>query len=274
MSKPIFYVHIKGQGVRGEVRLNDAPVLELFLEYPQDAFPTISEWVIDGENLLSVHVQASDETAKLDISLCMAQFGDEPDPDTQVPIARIQWPPPGTPTPAAGEGEDEALALPLPSIPPVLSAAGVASHPWGEWNWQRAPAFEGDAATVNAVTAWVRDLHAYLAAGRIDALSGHSAVKFEEVAPLYEMTAADARERLEQAWEYFQAQSGWELAPFDERDLDLRVRCGGRLVEPCTRDGMPILRQLRPTEDGLWSLPIFLARTNWGVVAGQLTIVR
>lgn len=271
MSKPVFYIHIKARGVRGEVRLNDAPILELFLEYPQDATPTVSEWVIDGDNQLSLHLQAGDPSASVDIRLCQGQLGDRPDPDAQA-IARIQWPPGGA-SPAPSE-DDDAEPPPAPALPPVLSAHGVASHPWGEWSWQRAPAFNGDAATVNAVTAWVRDLHAYLAAGRVDALTGHSSTKFQEVAPLYDMSETEARERLEEAWAYFQSISGWELAPFDEQDLDLRLRCNGQLVEPCTRDGRPILRQRVPTEDGLWSLPIFLARTNWGVVAGQLTIAR
>jgi len=273
VSTPIFYVHVKGRGVRAEVRLNDAPVLDLFREYPQDAFPTVSEWVVDGENLLSVHIDDHDPSASLAIALCEAKLGDVPDPATQVPIAEIRWPPPRPAMPGADEAPGEA-APPAPPPPAVLEAAGVASHPWGQWSWQRSPPFDLDAPTTDAVVAWVRDLHTYLDQGRVDVLAGHSQAKFDEVAPVYDMTAADAAQRLTRTWSYLEAQTGWELAPFDVDDLDLRVRCGGQLIEPRTREGLAVIRQRRAIPGERWSLPIFLGRTNWEFVSGRLTILR
>ena len=52
------------------------------------------------------------------------------------------------------------------------------------------------------------------------------------------------------------------------------MRCGGQLIEPRTLDGAPIIRQEREIDGELWSMPIFIARTNWEYVAGELTIVR
>ncbi|PRQ08049.1 hypothetical protein [Enhygromyxa salina] len=270
MSKPIFYLHVEARGVQAEVRLNDAPILELSLEYPQHAFPTISEWVINGENLLSVHVEQADESAQLRITLCQASLGDIPEPGSEIELAIVEWPPPLL----AAVGEIAEPPTPPPPMPPVLSAVGFAAHAWAPWYWQSAPPFTADRRSVAELTTWLRDLHATLAAGQIDPLAANSRFKFSEVAPIYDMTSADAQTRLTQTWAHISAQTGWELAPFDEADLDLRVRCDGRLIEPCTRDGLPIIRQVRPVGGDRWSMPIFVARTNRDYVAGYLAIVR
>ncbi|PRP95361.1 hypothetical protein ENSA5_39460 [Enhygromyxa salina] len=267
MSGEIFYIHVDARGCHGEVRLNDAPVLGLSLDFPVHAFPTISEWVVDGENLLSVHVEDSDESARLHVALCEAKIGDVPEPGNELELAVIEWPP--TPTPTEPEVE-----LPLPALPPVLSATGVAVQPWGEWGWQRSPPFADDASTITDVVAWVRDLHAALAAGQIDVLLAHSPTKYRELALAYEMSEAELEERLTRTWAHLSALPGWELAPFNEAELELRVRCDGQLVEPCTAAGEPVIRQARAINNERWSLPLFLARTNWEYTAGQLTIMR
>jgi hypothetical protein len=134
--------------------------------------------------------------------------------------------------------------------------------------------FSSDARATAAVIAYVRDLHATLAGGSVDELVAQSQFKFNEVAPAYQMTPAAAAQRLESGWQGLIGLPNWELAGFDEADLDLRVHCGGRLVEPTTRDGQPILRQARVIDGTLWSLPIFIARTSRDYTAGQLTILR
>jgi hypothetical protein len=271
VSTPIFYVHVQARGVEGEIRLNDAPVLPISTRYSQHAFPTISEWVVDGENQLSVHIDDSEEGASLHIALCQANLGDVPEPGNEDEIAVIDWPP-APPTP--GEGGEEIEAPAAPPLPPELRATGFASHPWGRWSWQESPPFSADLTTTAELIAYVRDLHATLATGSVDTLAADSQVKFSEVAPVYDMSVAEAEARLRDTWSYVTALPGWQLAPFDEADIELRLRCDGQLVEPCTLDGEPILRQARPIDGDVWSMPIFIARTNWEYLAGQLTIVR
>ncbi|KIG19034.1 hypothetical protein DB30_05938 [Enhygromyxa salina] len=271
MSTPIFYLHVEARGVQAEVRLNDAPIIELFVEYPQHAFPTISEWVINGENVLSVHVQQADETAQLRITLCQASLGDIPEPGSEVELAIVEWPPP---LPAGATEVAEVAAPPMPPMPPILRAVGFATHSWAPWYWQSAPPFTADRRSVAELITWLRDLHATLAAGQIDPLAANSQFKFSEVAPVYDMTTAEAQTRLTQTWAHISAQPGWEIAAFDEADVDLRVRCDGRLIEPCTRDGLPLIRQIRPVGGDRWSMPIFVGRTHRDYVAGYLAIVR
>lgn len=264
--QPIFYLSVRTRGCTAEIRLNDAPMFVVAAEAAQQAFPTVSEWVIAGENVLSVDVVELDPDVDggplIHVALCEATIGAVPEPGRERELIVIDWPP----------------ALPeAPIVPMSLREVGVASHPWGEWAWQRSPEFAADLRTTADVIDYVRSLHAELAGGRIDgimAIVDHSAVKLDEVAPAYAMTVAEAQQRIRGVWASLTALPGWRLAPFDEADIELRLHCDGRLVEPTTLAGEPILRQARPIDGESWSLPIFLARTNWEYTAGQLTIVR
>lgn len=256
---PIFYLHVRARGCTAEIRLNDAPMFAVTAEAASMALPTVSEWVIDGENTLSVDVYAIEAGAQLHVALCQSTIGAVPEPGNELELCVIDW--------ALGEA-------PLPALPFALREAGVASHPWGVWSWQGSPEFNADLQTTTDVIDYVRSLHAELAQANITALVDHSAVKFDEVAPAYELSVAEAEQRLRGAWAALTASPGWRLAPFDEHDIELRLHCDGRLVEPTTLAGEPILRQATAIDGERWSMPIFLARTNWEYTARQLTIVR
>ena len=269
-ATPIFYLHVRTRGVTAEIRLNDAPMFAITADAGTQAFPTVSEWVIAGENALSVDVHELAEGGRLRVALCEAKIGDVPEPGQELELIVIDWPPLPIPT---VEGEPEPEVAPT-VLPLTLREVGIATHPWGDWTWQYAPEFDADMRTTADVVAYVRDLHAALAAGRVDALIDESAVKFDEVAPAYDMSVGEAHQRISGTWAALTALPGWRLAPFDEADIELRLHCGGRLVEPTTLAGEPILRQARAIDGELWSMPIFIARTNWEYTAGQLTVVR
>jgi hypothetical protein len=226
--------------------------------------PTISEWVVDGENVLTVQLTELGDEPHIRVALCQAKLGDVPEPGQELELIVIEWPPAPVPD----------VAFELPALPVVLSEAGMAMHPWGRWSWEEAPTFDVDGRTSAAVIDYVRELHASLAAGSVDRLIAASRTKFDEVAPAYEMTNADAELRIRQAWEGLTGHPDWQLAAFDEQDLDLRLHCGGRLVEPTTLEGAPILRQAVAIDGEVWSLPIFIGRTHWGILAGELAIFR
>ena len=274
MATPIFYLHIQSQDCTAEIRLNDAPMFAVVREHAQVAFPTISEWVIAGENLLGVHLHAIADAPRIRVALCQAELGDVPEPGQAIELIVIEWPPIPLPT-LVDELADAAPIVPeLPGLPLELSEVGVADQPWGVWSWEQGPPFPLDARTTQAVLDYVRDLHATLAAGSVDTLIAESSIKFDEVAPAYAMSADEARERIHQAWQGLTSHGDFVLAPFDETDLDLRLHCGGRVVEPTTLEGLPILRQAVPIDDESWSLPIFIGRTNWEYAARRLAILR
>jgi hypothetical protein len=257
-GSPIFYVRVRSRGCTAEIRLNDAPIFAVGKSAAQQATPTVSEWVIDGDNELRVDLLEIDSDPRIHVALCESTIGALPDPGRDREIVVIDWP-------SASE---------LPTLPLSLSEVGVASHSFGEWAWQRAPEFAADLRTTADVIAYVRSLHAELAAGRIDMLVDQSAIKFAEVAPAYAMSVAEAEQRLRGVWTALSSTVGWRLAPFDERDVELRLHCDGRLVEPTSLAGEPILRQWRAIDGEQWSLPIFIARTHWEYTAGRLAVVR
>lgn len=261
MSTPIFYLNIQSRACTAAIRLNDAPMFTVVREQDQRGMPTISEWVIDGENLLEVHLLEIGDEARIRVALCQAELGDVPEPGRELQLIVIEWPP-------------LPIEVELPELPLVVSEVGIATHPWGPWSWEDAPPFAIDPRATTAVIDYVRALHATLAGGSVDALIGQSRIKFDEVAPAYELSAADAELRIRQAWAGLTGHGDWAMAAFDEGDLELRLHCGGRIVEPVTMNGAPVLRQAVAIDQESWSLPIFIARTNWDYVVGELAIVR
>src|SRR5262249_38744887 len=143
---PIFYLNIVAESCTAEVRLNDAPMFTWLREDPARGRPTVSEWVIAGENWLTVQIVEVDLDARLRVALCQAKLGDVPVPGQEIELAVIEWPDPLQP--------GIAVELPL-----VLNAAAMATHPWGRWWWQDSPPFAVDARTTSAVIDYVRDLH-------------------------------------------------------------------------------------------------------------------
>jgi hypothetical protein len=272
-SIPIFYLHVQSQGCAAEIRLNDAPMLTVAVEHKETGRPTVSQWVINGENLLSVHVHELGDAPRVRVALCRAMLGDVPEEGQETELIVIEWPP--VPLPAAPPvGGELPIPIELPGLPLVLTKAGAVAHAWGVWAWETAPVFAADTRATAALIAYIRDLHATLAVGSVATLLAHSQIKFSEVAPIYGSTPAALSQRLERVWPAMTGQTEWELASFDELDLDLRLHCGGRLVEPTTRDGQPILRQARAINRERWSLPIFIARTHRDYTDGYLAIVR
>ncbi len=270
-ATPIFYLHVRSRGCTAEIRLNDAPLFTVTAEAATQAFPTVSEWVIAGENVLSVDLHELEDGAQIHVALCEAKIGDVPEPGHELELIVIDWPALPVPVP---EEEPEPEPEPPPALPLSLHAVGVASHPWGEWSWQHAPEFDTTPRSTANVVAYVRDLHGALAAGRVDVLIDQSTTKFDEVAPIYDMSITEARQRIQSTWAALTALASWRLAPFDEADIELRLHCDGRLVEPTTLTGEPILRQAQAIDGERWSMQIFIARTNWEFTAGRLTIVR
>lgn len=264
MSKPAFFMHVLSDQVAGEVWLNGAPILPLYTDVDQDAYPTISQWVIHGENELVVHVTDAGESPMVHVRLCQGHLGGDAKALRDNVLMAVEWPPPNHP-----EGE------PAPPIPPRLEVKGQAAHPWGEWYWQRAPAFTDNRATLDALMAYVRDLHASVAAGNMDAVIAQSKIYYDECFPLYDMQPADGLAQVRGVWEHVSSKPGFALEPFNPDDLDLRLRCGWQLIQPLTLRGEQLIRQrIHKPGDPQWSLPIFIARTHFSALEGELAIVR
>ncbi|MCA9629477.1 MAG: hypothetical protein KC766_17505 [Myxococcales bacterium] len=278
MATPVFYLNIHISGYDAEVVLNGAPIVQATQAYACIAFPTISEWVIDGTNTVTVAIydgkglpkpegeeraavvvppDADDEPPRLRVALCRGEMGEVPEDGAEEELIVLEWEPPP---------EDPNSPLLLPHS---VSESGNVSQPWGEWSWERAEPFAPTRETALELTQFIQSLHAPLSQKNLLPLMDASKPKFDEVAPCYDMAPADASSRLTTAFKDISSSPAWKLASFDPTQLELRPCCQNRVVEPRTKSGEPVLRQAAPIDGQSWAMPLFIARVD-----GKLAIVR
>ncbi|WAS94760.1 hypothetical protein [Nannocystis punicea] len=256
------YLNISVHGYACEILVNDAPIARTPLGDPYTATPPISEWLITGDNELAVRIDAvAPPTAcrdplsprRLIVQRCVGELGEVvPAGEDQV-LDEIDF----TPHP-----DDAPLVLPLRLSDPFRLPSGPT------WAWQSAPRLQLDAATIAELLMFLDVVHADLAVGDMSSLLSRQQIKFAEVAPLCDTTPEAAQAELRDQFTALAADGAWSVEPLRPDDLELRLCCHGRVVEPRTRDGRPALRG-RAAEGSEWSLPIFIARID-----GMFEIVR
>ncbi|HEY0138564.1 MAG TPA: hypothetical protein VGB85_30985 [Nannocystis sp.] len=249
----IDYLNITTRGVASEILVNGAPILRTPIDAPCAAIPSITEWLIAGDNRITAAVYAlsADEPPQLRVQLCAGRLGEFVTPGEEL---------------ARGE-----LALHLdPDAPPTLPAA-IDLHEsrvgGPRWAWQDAARWTLDEDELAELWLYIELLHGYLQDGHIDDLVAHMRIKYAELGPLYGAAPDAAAAVLRQHFVELSAGGAWRVAPLVRADLLLRPVCDARLVTPVDRDGEPALRGLGSS--GPWELPVFVGR-----VAGGLEILR
>ena len=253
------YLNVSIHGYACELFVNGAPILRTSAAAPYTATPTVSEWLVDGDNEIAVRV---DEVAP------PAATSDPLSPRRLI-VQRCEGPL-GAIVPAGQDlVRDELVYTPqATSAPlPLHLAYGFRLPASQRWAWESAPVLALDAATVAELHLFLEALHADLCDGDIDGVLARQRIKFAEVAPRYGSEVTAAREGMKQHFARLAADGAWSVAPLRLADLDLRLCCGGRVIEPRTRDGRPALRGTGAGVAG-WRLPIFIARLGgvWEVV--------
>lgn len=245
----VCFLDVSIEGCDAEVFLNDAPIVRITPESSSAAFPTVSQWTINGENELKVVVAAAlsgGDEPRVKATLTSGAAGGFPEPGSGPVYAAIDE------TPGASGREL------------VYSARGTLEHSWGVWSWQSAPAIALDEATKADLVNFLQTLHDALLQRCPEPLLDACGTMFEEVGRCYGMSAADARNQMRAGIGFVGRSPEWSLAPLDPSGLLFRPCCGGRVVQPLTRDGQPALRQAVPIDGQSWSLPMFVARTGAG----------
>ncbi|MCY1061592.1 hypothetical protein [Nannocystis sp. SCPEA4] len=256
------YLNVSIHGYACEVFVNGAPIVRTALDTPYTATPPISEWLVTGDNEMTVRIDAiaapaacSDPLSprRLLVERCVGPL------DAVVPVGEDQVLDTIEYTPQPGD--------PPPALPLVLTHEfKLPSGP--TWAWESAPPLQLDAATTAELLMFLEVVHADLSEGNMDGLLARQRIKFAEVAPLCGTTPEAAEATLKEQFAELSADGAWTVAPLRHADLELRLCCGGRVVEPRTRDGHPALRG-RAAGGDEWSLPIFIARID-----GMFEIVR
>lgn len=258
---PVYYLNVSIRGHAATILVNGAPICRTGL-IAYNAIPSVSEWMISGDNEISVEVHAvepppavpdPDSPQRVRVQLCVGALGEMVEPGSEKVLCELYHEPSQVRDPQAPRRLAMTHHLPR----------------WPRWAWQDAPPFPEDEATDAELWTFLESLHADLEDGRIDAVTARERVKFAEVAPLYGSTPAEGVALMYEHFAELSAQATWSVAPLIREEIFLRRCCGGRVVELITRDGRAALRSGPEMADAAWSLYAFVARVN-----GLLEIVR
>lgn len=281
MDHVVYYLNVSINGYDTEVFVNDAPIVTSTTAYPCIAFPTVSEWVINGENEIKVVISGAkpkepedDSEARaeaegriysprrkedlspirLKVALGQGELGTVVDLEREDVICALSFAPPGDAP---------------PELPQVVVMRHAVTTPYGRYAWQDAAPITLDKATRAEIWEVVRALHADMGARRVDLLASMMRVKFDEVGRCYDLTPEEARAKMDMGFAGIFEPEAWALADIDPEELDPRLCCGGRVVEVRNKDGRPTLRQREPIDEEDWAMPLFLSK-----VGGVFVIVR
>lgn len=263
-SPPVYYLHVSVRGYAAEVLVNDAPICRTPLDAAYNAIPSVSEWMIRGDNEIAVEIHAieaittpdPDSPQRVIVQLCVGALGEMVEPGAERVLAEIRLDP-------------SQIRLPA-SRAPVRMTTHHTLADWPRWAWQDAPVFPDDDATDDELWTFLESLHADLAEGRIDAVIDRERVKFAEVGPLYGSSPVEAAALTRAQFIELSSLATWSVAPLEREDVVLRRCCGGRVVELTNREGRAALHSGPEMADtAAWSLYVFVARIH-----GLLEIVR
>lgn len=255
------YLNVSVHGYAGELFVNGAPILQLPLAAPVTATPTVSEWLVGGDNEIAVRVDAiAPAAATLD-----------PLSPRRLIVQRCEGPL-GAIVPVGGDVVRDGLTYaPAPDEPapvlPLRLAYGFRLPAGPRWAWEGAPVLALDRSELAELRLFLEAVHADLSEGHIDRVTARMRVKYAELAPRYGSDPAAARAGMTRHFQALAQGGAWTIEPLGE-ELELRPCCGGRLVEPRGRGGLPALRG-GAAGGRRWRLPVFIAR-----LGGALEIVR
>jgi len=261
-NPPVYYLNVSVRGYRAEVLVNGAPIVQTPLENAYTAIPSVSEWMIEGSNEISVEIAARapvptdpdpDSPPRLIVQLCVGALGEMVAPGQEQVLCEIRR------SPAQDLG---------PRPPTRLSVTHTLAQ-WPRWAWQDAPVFADDEAADAELWTFLESVHHELDERRVDAVIARERVKFAELGPLYGSTPAEAAALTRAQFAELAAQAPWSVATLEREELVLRRCCGGRVVELRGPDGRAALRSGPTMEDAAWSLYAYVARID-----GLLEIIR
>ena len=82
-NPPVYFLNVSVRGYQAEVLVNGAPILRTPLDTPYTAIPSVSEWMIEGSNEISVEISARapvaavpdpDSPQRLIVQLCQGEL--------------------------------------------------------------------------------------------------------------------------------------------------------------------------------------------------------
>jgi hypothetical protein len=273
-NSPVFKLLIDGAACRFEVRLNDVPILQNETGLPYDVEFPVSEWMVDGENVLSAWIRPpavysedyeeifdeegyDEEDSWLKLALVVKKNG--ADGRLQKKIATLDWLAGNFKPPMMGHelssrdgifdstrgferDEEEGdvtvseceVSLDEDRKEVVLSRVITLPFPHGPWQWLAGEEIPDDDETLASLEAEYRKAWSLLSSGDVGAVENLIAVKASEYAAAYYLESEDEIEDAMAVTLLMQADD-LSLASFGE-GVELEVFGDGRLARLIDED--------------------------------------
>jgi len=254
----------KLKGLAAELYVNDIPVARVGGNLqPWTSIP-VPEYLIDGENTLSVILGIGDapSTEKADlegkqcdpgIEICARivkmRDGEMAQPGSGEPLLELQW--------TAEKAED---------LPQTLSTSGDVGSKFGAWKWQSADILTLDPATSESAAEFIRGIAEAYTNAKPDSILERTKFKHQETIVAYPIYAGEDfdemfREQLQMGAEH----PNWKPYELPRDQYDLRLVADGRMIQAVAKDWRPIVRM----ENGDFGYHMYI-----GKIDGEWQILR
>lgn len=264
-----FGLYTSLRGVVAEVLVNGVPLSACAAGMSADDGVPATEWLVEGANELRLVIEAAPSALATDgegpadaspaeplvarAEILRGQLGEVPEAEGRDVVARVSFAPPV-------EG---------PLVWPFVATATFQLQGRPRWAWQDASPVAPEEPAVRAeLLAFVRGIHADLAARDVDAILGKAAPRFAD-APGLGVASEDAKARFRRSFLAMVATEGYSIAPMEEGEVVFRAVAEGRVVRVTSRvdDASPLRSGLDASAE--WLFDVWIAR-----IEGQLAIVR
>lgn len=240
------------EGVRA-LRLNDFELVHS-QRGPYRGLLVVNDWLVNGQNPVEVELTSELDTFSVkvfrephDMTVALT----EGDSELLLELKRADMP-------------DDQLRD-LRAVGAIAVADAAAPCPW-----LKAPVLELTDEVIEASWQMVERLRAALEIGDVQVFVQHMHMCLEHSAASWGMSIGRVQAEELQGLREDLAASDFRLTPLKREDYRPRLQCGGRLIEPRSKDGAAVIQQLRTSdEQGILVIDPLLGMVDgvWKVLA-------
>jgi hypothetical protein len=247
----------KLKGLAAELYINDIPVARVGGNLQPWASVPVPEYLVDGENVLSVilGIGETPSTSKTGLAgkqcepgvelwarIVRMQDGEMAQPGSGESLLELQW--------TAEKAED---------LPFSLSTTGDVGSKFGEWKWQSADVLTLDSATTESAADFISKIADAYTNAKPDPIIELAGFKHQEATVAYPIYAGeDFGEMFKEQMQMGSEHPNWKPYELPRDQYDLRLVADGRMIEAVAKDWRPIVRM----ENGDFGFNMYIGKVN------------
>jgi hypothetical protein len=254
----------KLKGLAAELYVNDIPVARVGGNLQPWASVPVPEYLIDGENTLSVILGIGDTPAAARAGL----QGKQCDPGVEIWARIVRMKDGEMAQPGSGEPllEMQWTAENAEDLPHTISTSGDIGTKFGAWKWQSADKLTLDSETSDSAADFIKGIAEAYTNAKPDPIIERAKIKHQEAIVAYPIYAGEDfaqmfREQIQMGSEH----PNWKPYDLPRDQYDMRVVAGGRMIEAVAKDWRPIVRM----ESGDFGYNMYI-----GKIDGEWQILR